>query len=295
VANLTCCLTFDVDGMSSWIGSGRSNNPSAISRGEFTAIATPRVLALLAKNDIAASFCIPGHTACAYPGLVRDIRDAGHEIVHHGWVHENPASLDAAGERAALQRGFDALDRTAGVRPIGYRSPAWDFSARTIDLLIEAGFAYDSSLMGNDFAAYYVRSGDRWSSDEPFQFGRVTDLVELPVTWGLDDFPAFEFSPRFSEGYRAPSAVEEVWRGDFDYAQRHADGGIFNLTLHPEVIGRGHRISMLERLIEHMRAQPGVRFATMGDYAMQWKARMPRERWTTLHGDIAGTPSIRSL
>jgi len=294
VPNLTCCLTFDVDGMSSWIGS-RSNSPSAISRGEFTAIATPRVLALLARYDIAASFCIPGHTACAYPGLVRDIRDARHEIVHHGWVHENPAALDAATERAVLQRGLDALDRIGAVRPIGYRSPAWDVSRHTIDLLIELGFTYDSSLMGNDFDAYYARSGDQWSLDAPYQFGRVTELVELPVTWGLDDFPAFEFSPRFSEGYRAPSAIEEIWRGDFDYALQHSDGGIFNLTLHPEVIGRGHRITMLERLIDHMRAQPGVRFATMGDYATQWKARMPRERWIALHGDIAGTQSIRSL
>jgi len=295
VPNLTCCITFDVDGMSSWIGTGRSNNPSAISRGEFTAVATPRVLALLAKYGIAASFCIPGHTACAYPGLVRDIRDQHHEIVHHGWVHENPAALDADGERAVLQRGFEALERAAGVRPIGYRSPAWDFSPRTIDLLIEAGFTYDSSLMGNDFAPYYARSGDRWSTDAPYQFGGVTDLVELPVTWGLDDFPAFEFSPRFSEGYRAPSAIEEIWRGDFDYALQHSDGGIFNLTLHPEVIGRGHRITMLERLLDYMRAQLGVRFSTMGDFATQWKERMPRDRWIALHADLAGTHAIRSL
>jgi len=295
VPNLTCCITFDVDGMSSWIGTGRSNNPSAISRGEFTAVATPRVLALLAKYGVTASFCVPGHTACAYPGLVRDIRDQRHEIVHHGWVHENPATLDEDGERAVLQRGFEALERAAGVRPIGYRSPAWDFSPRTVDLLIEAGFTYDSSLMGNDFAPYYARSGDRWSVDAPYQFGRVTDLVELPVTWGLDDFPAFEFSPRFSEGYRAPSTVEEIWRGDFDYALRHSDGGIFNLTLHPEVIGRGHRITMLERLLDYMRAQPGVRFATLGDYATQWKERMPRDRWAAEHPDLAGTCAIRSL
>jgi peptidoglycan/xylan/chitin deacetylase (PgdA/CDA1 family) len=295
VADLTCCLTFDVDGMSSWIAGGRSNNPSAISRGEFTAVATPRVLELLARYDIRASFCIPGHTACAYPGLVRDIRDGRHEIVHHGWVHENPASLDEVGERAVLQRGFDALERAAGVRPIGYRSPAWDISTRTIDLLIEAGFTYDSSLMGNDFNAYYVRSGDRWSLDAPFQFGQITDLVELPVTWGLDDFPAFEFSPRFSEGYRAPSAVEEIWRGDFDYALRHCDGGIFTLTLHPEVIGRGHRLTMLERLVDHIRAQPGVAFATMGDYATRWKAGISREQWASANPHAAGTHAIRSL
>jgi peptidoglycan-N-acetylglucosamine deacetylase len=295
VARLSCCLTFDVDGMSSWIGSGRSNNPSAISRGEFTAVATPRVLELLARYDIRASFCIPGHTACAYPSLVRDVRDARHEIVHHGWVHENPASLDEAAERSVLARGLDALERAAGVRPIGYRSPAWDLSGRTIDLLIEAGFTYDSSLMGNDFNAYYARTGDRWSRDAPFQFGRVTDLVELPVTWGLDDFPAFEFSPRFSEGYRAPSAVEEIWRGDFDYAARHCDGGIFTLTLHPEVIGRGHRLTMLERLIDYMRSQSGVTFEAMGDYATRWKAATPREQWTANHAHLVGTDSIRSL
>ena len=293
--DLTCCLTFDVDAMSSWIGTGRSNNPSAISRGEFAAIATPRVLALLAKFGIPASFCIPGHTAYAYPDLVRAIRDAGHEIVHHGWVHENPADFDEAGERHVLERGLGALDRVAGVRPSGYRSPAWDFSPRTVDLLLESGFVYDSSLMGSDFHPYYARRNDRWSTDAPYQFGVATELVELPVTWGLDDFPAFEFVPRFSQGLSAPSAVEEIWRGDFDFALLNCPGGIYTLTLHPEVIGRGHRITMLERLIEYFRSHDGVRFSTMGDYAARWKSRNTLDNWAVAHGTLTGANSIRSL
>src|SRR5918911_221130 len=111
------CLTFDFDGMSSWIGSWQSNNPSMISRGEFAIIGLERILALLAKHHAPATFFVPGHTAWAWPDLVRRIADEGHEIGHHGWVHENPASLEREAERTVLERGFEALDFAAGVRP----------------------------------------------------------------------------------------------------------------------------------------------------------------------------------
>jgi peptidoglycan-N-acetylglucosamine deacetylase len=267
---LSCAITFDFDAMSVWIGSLRSNNPSMISRGEFGAVAVPRILELLERHRMRTTWCIPGHTALAYPDLVRRIRDEGHEIAHHGWVHENPAALDEAGERRVLERGFEALDQVAGVRPRGYRSPAWDLSPRSIGLLIDYGFEWDSSLMGSDFRPYWVRSGDRWSTDGPYVFGENTRLVELPVTWGLDDFPPFEFILGSNTGLSAPSKVEEIWRGDFDWAYANCPGGLYNLTLHPQVIGRGHRMLMLERLIRHFEEHDDIAFEPLGEYARRW-------------------------
>src|SRR4051794_11068210 len=201
MSKLTVSLTFDVDGMSSWIGTAKSNNPSMLSRGEFTVVGTSRVLDLLKKSDIRATFCVPGHTAYAFPDLVRRIRDEGHEIAHHGWVHENPADYDREGETAILEKGLNALERVAGVRPAGYRSPAWDLSRDSLLILQQYGFTWDSSCMAGDFVPYYPRTGDEWSQDRPYKFGKVLDLVELPVTWALDDFAAFETVTGFFPGF----------------------------------------------------------------------------------------------
>jgi len=287
---LSVALTFDFDAMSLWIGSFDASNPSMLSRGEFGAVAIPRILALLKKNGIRGTFCVPGHTAFAYPRVVRSIADAGHEIAHHSWCHENPAKFDRDGERRDLEKGLAALENVAGVRPRGYRSPAWDLSTNTIDILMEFGFEYDSSCMGNDFYPYYLRNGDQVTKTDPFHFGEVVDLVEVPVTWGLDDFPPFEFVWGQNPGLSAPSAVEEIWRGDFDYALRDCPGGIYNLTMHPQVIGRGHRMLMLERLIAHMKARQGVVFEPLGDYVSRWRQDHPMDKWRNDNAHLIGIP-----
>lgn len=276
---LTCCLTFDFDAMSVWLGSFKSRNPSMISRGEFGAVAVPRILDLLARLDIPATFCVPGHTALAFPDLLRRIVDGGHEIAHHGWVHEDPATFDLDGEKANIEKGLEALQATANVRPVGYRSPSWAFSDNTIDVLREYGFLYDSSMMGDDFSPYYLRQGDKAPLDGPYVFGHNIDLVELPVTWGLDDFPHFEYVSGRGAGLSAPSKVEEVWRDDFTFAHRNVAGGIFNLTMHPQVIGRGHRLMMLERLVRWFAAHEGVTFNTLGAYTAQWRDANPLHDW----------------
>jgi len=274
-----CALTFDFDAMSVWLGSYKTRNPSMISRGEFGAVAVPRILALLAKHKLPATFCVPGHTALAYPDLAKRIRDEGHEIAHHGWVHENPAAFDEAGERRNLDRGLEALHKSAGVTPKGYRSPAWDFSENTVRILLDYGFLYDSSLMGGDFEPYYARIGDRYDDESPYVFGPNVDLVELPVTWLLDDFPHFEFVDKDTYGLSAPSKVEEIWRAEFDYGREQVPGGLFNLTMHPQVIGRGHRLMMLDRLIQHFKSAADVRFTTLIGYAQAWRAANPLEAW----------------
>ena len=290
---LSCCITFDFDGMSSWIGSAKSRNPSMISRGQFGAVAIPRILDLLDKYKVLSSFAVPGHTCYAYPRLVQDIFERGHELVHHGWVHENPADFDEAGERNLLDQGLEALQKVVGVRPAGYRSPAWDFSERTVDLLIEYGFNYDSSCMGHDFYPYYLRSGDEWSVDSAYKFGKPTELVELPVYWGLDDFPFSEFVMGLNEGLKAPSAVEEMWRGDFDYASQNCPGGLFTLTLHPQTIGRGNRMLMLERLLQYY-SEHGAIFETMRDYVQRWKQANPVEEWSKANPELSGESAYKA-
>lgn len=286
---LSCGLTFDFDAMSVWLGSYKSRNPSMISRGEFGAIAVPRILDLLKKHDVPATFCIPGHTALAYPDIVRRVHDEGHEIAHHGWVHENPADFDEAEERGNLDRGLEALQKAAGVTPKGYRSPSWDFSTRTIGLLLEYGFTYDSSLMGADFIPYYARKDDSFDSLTPYKFGPNVDIVELPVTWLMDDFPHFEFVDNDTFGLSAPSKVAEIWTAEFDYALNNVPGGLYSITMHPQVIGRGHRLMMLERLIEDFKSRDGVTFTRMIDYAEAWRAANPLDVWAA-----SGAPQATS-
>jgi peptidoglycan-N-acetylglucosamine deacetylase len=271
----TVCLTFDFDAISLWIGPYRATSPSMISRGEFGVIGVERILRLLDRTGLPGTFFITGHTADTYPDSVQSIARAGHEIGHHGYLHENPVQLERDEEQAVLERGFDSLERAAGVRPVGYRSPAWDISPNTIELLQAAGFRYDTSLMGKDYEPYWCRAGDVAHKDKAYEFGQEIDLVELPVSWILDDFPHFEYvrlENRLSPGLSAPSKVEEIWRDDFEFMYREVEGGVLTLTMHPQVIGRGHRMLMLERLIEYYRGHEGVRFATLSDVAEDFRA-----------------------
>jgi peptidoglycan-N-acetylglucosamine deacetylase len=278
----TVCLTFDFDAISIWIGPLGATSPSMISRGEFGAVGVARILRLLAGRGIRATFFVTGHTAETYPESLRAIVAAGHEVGHHGYLHENPCALGSREEEErVLVRGLAALDRVGGVRPVGYRSPAWDNSPHTVELLLEHRFRYESSLMGKDFEPYWCRVGDVIQQDGPYLFGREVDLVELPVSWILDDWPHFEYlslGGRISPGLSAPSKVEEIWRGEFDFLYRDVPGGVYTLTMHPQVIGRGHRLLMLERLIDHIAAHDGVRFTTLAEAADAWRVASGRRQ-----------------
>lgn len=278
----TVCLTFDFDAISLWIGPFAARSPSMISRGEFGAVGCERILRLLAREGIPGTFFVTGHTAETYPHLVQQIASAGHEIGHHGYLHENPLSLETPQrEREVLLRGLDALDRVAGVTPLGYRSPSWDNSPWTIELLLEQGFRYESSLMSNDFTPYWCRDGDVIQADGPYLFGPEVDLVEMPVSWILDDFPHFENVSIRSlginlPGLSAPLKVEEIWQGEFTFMRREVPRGVFTLTMHPQVIGRGHRFLLLERLIAWMKSHDGVTFSTLGAAANAFRDVHPR-------------------
>ena len=264
-------LTYDFDAYTNWIGSVGASSPSMISRGEFGPIGVRRILAILAEYAAKATFFIPGAVAVSYPRVVAAIRDAGHEIGHHGWLHENPAKLNLEEESRILERGLEAFREVLQIRPAGYRSPSWDNSPNTVKLLLEHGFEYESSLMGNDYEPYWCRIGDQWSMSEAYEFGRPTPLVEMPVAWHLDDWPWFEYIPGYAQGLKAPSTVLEVWKGEFDYLYNQVGHGVLIITMHPQAIGRGHRLNMLREFLDYVSTHAGVGFSTCIDYVRYWK------------------------
>jgi len=274
--NISVCLTFDFDAMSVWIGTFHARSPSAISRGEFGRVGAERLLRMLRDWNIRSTWFVPGHTADAFPATVAKVAEHGHEIAHHGYFHEQAKTPED--EARDFDRATTALKRITGQAPVGYRSPAAGLMPSTLDCLVERNFLYDSSMMGNDFSPYYCRIGDEAPADGPFVWGRETNLVELPFTWGLDDFPAFEFVASRNgviPGLASPSQMYEIWSGDFDYLNDRLGEGVYILTMHPQCIGRGHRLLMLERLVNHMRNRSGVTFKTMSAVAREFKSAHP--------------------
>lgn len=158
----TVCLTFDFDAISVWPGMLGMTSPSAVSRGEFSGrVAVPRVLDLLKREGVSATFFVPGITVEAWPALCHRILHEGHEIGHHGYHHITPVTLDEAAEREQIAKGLEATARVlGGHRTVGYRSPGADLSANSTRLLAENGFIYESSMSAQDFEPYWCRTGD---------------------------------------------------------------------------------------------------------------------------------------
>ena len=182
------CLTFDFDTQSGFIARGMTT-PTPLSRGEFGAMASGRILKFLRERGILATWFVPGFTIQSWPTESAAVADAGHEIGHHSWAHIPPANQTRAEEEEDLIRANGLIERLTGQRARGYRSPSWDLSEHTIDLLIDHGFLYDTSLMGADYIPYRCRRGDIAELGRPFVFGTATDLIEMPISWSLDDYP----------------------------------------------------------------------------------------------------------
>jgi peptidoglycan/xylan/chitin deacetylase (PgdA/CDA1 family) len=273
-AEHTVCLTFDFDALSVWLGGSAEVTPATLSRGEYGArVGVPRILELLKSFDIRATFFVPGHTADSFPERVEAILDAGHEVAHHGYSHRDPSKQSAAEERRDFERATLTLQRFLGHQPEGFRSPSWDYSGTTLQLLIEHGIRYDSSLFAGDFHPYHPRIEDQVSTDMPLRPGRQLDLWEFPVAFCLDDWAhfAFNFDP-LRVGLSAPSKVFEIWAGEYDHMVTNELAGVFTITMHPQIIGRGHRIALLERLIRHIVVGGSAQFARMGDVAKELSA-----------------------
>ncbi len=219
-------------------------------------VAVPRLLRMLDRRALRTTFFVPGWVADTWPEVVKSVRDAGHEIGHHGYLHESVRGTDEATEEGYLLRGLEALDRVLGVRPIGYRAPSWDMNYRTPALLARHGFRYDSGLM---------------DSDHPYRLGTSAEpgapsLVELPVHWSLDDWNRWNYVPGYAASpLLAPSVAIDAWAEELDAIV--AVGGLFALTMHPFVSGRPARAAAIERLIERAQSMDGVWVAAADEIA----------------------------
>jgi peptidoglycan/xylan/chitin deacetylase (PgdA/CDA1 family) len=250
-AQVAVALTFDIDNETWW----RDNPlPVPLSEGEYGALeALPRILALLDRQLLPATFFVPAMSAILHPEMIPEIiKRQRHEIGVHGWVHEEPSIIgDPIKEERLLSQSIAYLTRVMGKPPIGYRAPSWDFSPYTLDAINKAGLVYDSSMMAMD-GPYVLLSK-----------GKPTQVIELPPNWIGDDYPYYE--PGSTGSLPSPDAVFAIYKGEFDGA--YAEGSLFILSLHPQVTGRRARIATLERLIDYMKSKPGVWFATLGEIA----------------------------
>jgi peptidoglycan-N-acetylglucosamine deacetylase len=269
----TVCLTFDFDALSIWLSTFKQTTPTPFSRGEYGArVGVDRILKMLERQGVAATFFVPAHTAKSFTDAVKSIVTAGHEVAAHGLVHESPVGLDEETERNLLRESLRSLEDITGKLPVGYRSPAWDLSPNTIPLLEEFGLRYDSSLMADDFRPFLARKHDV-VTEGGFTPGPDSSIVEFPVAWELDDYPYFHFAAKpINQGLRNPEEVGAMWRAEFHYCRTNVPGGVFTLTTHPEIIGRGPRIDMLERLVSHMKGTSGTIFSTLADAADAFSA-----------------------
>ncbi|MBI4190335.1 MAG: polysaccharide deacetylase [Betaproteobacteria bacterium] len=277
MARRIVCLTFDFDAMSGFIARGMTS-PTPVSRGEFGAcVGAPRVLALLKKYKVPTSWYIPGHTLETYPGECKQVFDAGHEIGHHGWTHVPPALLTREQEEEGLTRANEQIRKLTGKYARGYRSPSWDLSPFSVELLLKHGFVYDSSMMGGDYMPYRVRQGDVIELEKPAVFGKTTRLIEMPVSWSLDDYPHFEFvraKDWILPGLMNADLVLENWINDYLYMKKTMKWGIITYTFHPFAIGRGHRMMILEKLIKKLK-DSGALFMTLEATAAEYDKRAP--------------------
>jgi peptidoglycan/xylan/chitin deacetylase (PgdA/CDA1 family) len=253
-ARVAVALSFDSDHETTALRRG-DTHPGRLSQGEYgSRAAAPRILELLERHHAPSSFYVPGVSALLHPDEVKAYSAAGHEVALHGWIHEWNTDLTYDVERELLWHSADTLERLAGQRPVGIRTPSWDFSGHTLALIRELGLRYDSSLMADD---------------EPYEIladGEPTGVVEIPVEWIRDDAPYLTMDRTSSvRPVPAPRDLLQPWVDEFE-AARDA-GGLFQLTMHPHVIGHRSRLVVLAELLDHIDSCPGVWFATHAEVA----------------------------
>ena len=261
-ARVAVALSFDSDHETIPLRD-KETQPGKLSQGEYgSRVGAPRILSLLQRRNIPASFFMPAVSALLHPEEARSYTDAGHEVGIHGWIHERNMLLSPADERDLALRSADTLERVAGQRPVGIRTPSWDFSDATLPIIREMGLLYDSSLMADD---------------EPYEVladGQPTGLVELPVEWIRDDAVYFPMD-RYTglRPYTPPRGALTIWQDEFDGA--YAERGLFQLTMHPHITGHRSRMAILEALIDHIAGHEGVWWATHAQIAAYVRHQAP--------------------
>jgi peptidoglycan-N-acetylglucosamine deacetylase len=245
-------FTFDFDAEEVWIGEDPANadKPGVLSQGTYGAkVAVPLILELLERHGVRATFFVPARVAERHPGRVEEIVAAGHEIAHHGYTHTSPTKLSRGEEENELVKGLEVL-RAFGVDVRGYRSPSWDFSAHTEELLQAHGLRYSSNFM--DDLRPYRREG--------------SSLIEVPIQWTLDDAAHFWFDgATWTKKISTAEEVRAIWEGEFRGYRRL--GGAWVLTMHPQIIGRPYRLELLDHVLSFVTGHDDVWIATCGEIA----------------------------
>jgi peptidoglycan/xylan/chitin deacetylase (PgdA/CDA1 family) len=249
-ATAAVSLTFDVDAESSWIDrypDDSNRRLTLLSEARFGIVrGLPRIVDLLEDAGIKATFFVPGHTADRFPEAIQLVAEAGHEVAHHGYLHRQNHMLSVAEAEEEIERGTASLTNCIGYQPVGYRSPYWQLTPETLELLVAREFRYDSSLM---------------EDDRPYrEIAAEGSIIELPVHWSLDDAPYFYFGEH-GGNVAGPERVRAVWMGQVQEASR--DGGHVVLTMHPEIIGRGYTVALLRTLLADLRAFGSLWFSPM--------------------------------
>ena len=266
-ARCAASFSFDVDGESAAIAAdpATARSMTAMSHQAYgPLVGVTRILEMLDHHRVRSTFFVPGATADRYPGVVRDIAAAGHEIAHHGYHHVTPTTLSRPEQAEQLDRGSEALERLTGQRPIGYRAPMWDLSWDMPELLVERGFTYDSSLMDGD--APYALASTGMTPDS-------TLLIEIPIQWALDDWEQYCYLPGVTElgPIQTPEHAIALWRSELEGMRRF--GGCWVLTNHPFLSGRPGRAAALDALIAEVVELPDVWLAALDDIA-RWAHRL---------------------
>ncbi|PYH98902.1 glycoside hydrolase/deacetylase [Aspergillus ellipticus CBS 707.79] len=277
----------DIDAVAGWLGSyGGEDSSSDISRGLWAGhIGTTRLLKMLERYGIKATWFIPGHTLETFPEECAMVRDAGHEIGLHGYTHENPTDMTMEQQRDILDKTYHMLYDFCGKPPRGIVAPWWETSKEMADLLLSYGIEYDHSMSHHDCQMYWLRTGDTWTKIDynqkaetwmkPLVRGQDTGLVEIPGNWYIDDLPPMMFikSAPNSHGWVNPRDIEDIWKDHFDYFYREYDEFVFPMTIHPDVSGRPHVLLMHERIIEHINKHEGVEWVTFEQMCDEFKSK----------------------
>jgi peptidoglycan/xylan/chitin deacetylase (PgdA/CDA1 family) len=261
-ARAVVAVSFDADHETPAMRDGKTS-PGVLAQGTYGSRAgIPRILSMLKDREIPATFFMPAVSALLHPDEVRQYADHGHEVALHGWIHERNVLLPAAAERDLAFRAADVIEKLAGVRATGVRTPSWDFSPNTLRVIRELGLLYDSSLMADD---------------EPYELldrGEPTGIVEIPVDWIRDD-AAYLIMDRYTglRPYMPPSSIGAIWRDEFLGA--YQQGGIFQLTMHPHVIGHHSRLRVLAELLDEIAGYDDLWYATHGQIAQHVLGQNP--------------------
>ena len=268
-AKCAAAITFDIDTDSILHLEHRERADtmlSSLSWLKYDEVAVPRILDMYRQCGIKQTFFYPAWCMERYPHLVDMILEGGHEIAAHGYIHEDPNKLPREEEHYWLRRQIEVIEKMTGQRPRGWRGPLYNASKYSPDLLIEEGFIYDATLMGDD-VPYILKTAQG-------------SVIELPSHWAMDDWPHYTHSMdmNYMMTIKSPDEAMNVFMSEFE--AMYDFGGLWVTVWHPFVSGRLARCRRVLQMIEYMQNKGSVWFATMEEIALHVQACIDDGSWT---------------